>query len=94
MFFIFEHFKIILRYVYLATAGTLTYHRLCSAAIIEGIIVGIDNSKNNNDLNYLLPPNNIDLDSLSNNIDHIHRLVKLEMISYNELFYYINTSCY
>ena len=52
---------------------------------------GIDNSKEINDLNYLLPPNNIDLDSLSNNIDHIHRLVKLEMISYNELMNTITT---
>ena len=51
---------------------------------------GIDNSKKTNDFNYLLPPNDIDLDALNNNIDYIHRLVKLEILSYNELRNTIN----
>ena len=46
---------------------------------------GLDDRKNSNEYNYLLPTNEIDLDSLNNNLDRIHRLIKLELLSYNEL---------
>ena len=46
---------------------------------------GIDKSDKSNDLNYLLPNNNIDLEDFNNNLDRIHRLIKLELLSYNEL---------
>ena len=46
---------------------------------------GLDDRKDLNDYNYLLPLNKIDLEDLNNNLDHIHRLVKLELLSYNEL---------
>ena len=46
---------------------------------------GIHDRKDSNEYNYLLPSNNIDIDILNNNLDHIHRLVKLESLSYNEL---------
>ena len=46
---------------------------------------GLDDRKNSNEYNYLLPTNEIDLDSLNNNLDRIHRLIKLELLSYDEL---------
>ncbi len=46
---------------------------------------GLDDRKNSNKYNYLLPSNKIDLDSLNNKLDRIHRLIKLELLSYNEL---------
>ncbi|SVE28888.1 uncharacterized protein METZ01_LOCUS481742, partial [marine metagenome] len=44
---------------------------------------GLDENKKSNEYNYLLPPNNVDLDSLNNKIDFIHRLIKLELLSYS-----------
>ena len=46
---------------------------------------GADDGKKSSDYNYLLPPNDFDLDDINNNLDRIHRLVKLELLSYNEL---------
>ena len=46
---------------------------------------GIDGHKNSNEYNYLLPSNNIDLNRFNDNLDRIHRLIKLELLSYNEL---------
>ena len=46
---------------------------------------GLDERKKSNEYKYLLPSNKIDLDSLNSNIDRIHRLIKLELLSYNEL---------
>ena len=46
---------------------------------------GLDDRKNSNEYNYLLPSNKIDLDSLNSTLDRIHRLIKLELLSYNEL---------
>ena len=46
---------------------------------------GLDDRKNSNEYNYSLPTNEIDLDSLNNNLDRIHRLIKLELLSYDEL---------
>ena len=46
---------------------------------------GLDDRKNSNEYNYLLRSNNIDLDSLNSNLDRIHRLIKLELLSYKEL---------
>ena len=46
---------------------------------------GLDDRKNSNEYNYLLPSNKIDFDSLNSNLDRIHRLIKLELLSYNEL---------
>jgi len=46
---------------------------------------GLDDRKNSDEYNYLLPPNKINLDSLNHTLDRIHRLIKLELLSYNEL---------
>ena len=46
---------------------------------------GLEDNKNSNEYNYLLPSNKINLDSLNSNLDRIHRLIKLELLSYNEL---------
>jgi len=46
---------------------------------------GLDDRKKSNEYNYLLPDNKIDLDKLNNTLDRIHRLIKLESLSYNEL---------
>jgi len=46
---------------------------------------GLDDNKNSNEYNYLLPPHNIDLNKLNNSLDRMHRLIKLELLSYNEL---------
>ena len=46
---------------------------------------GLENRTNSHEYDYLLPPNKIDLDNINNNIDRIHRLIKLESLSYNEL---------
>ena len=51
---------------------------------------GLDDRKNSNEYNYLLPPNNLDLDSLYNTLDRIQRLVTLELLSYNDLKIKIN----
>jgi len=46
---------------------------------------GLDDNEKINDYNYLLPPNKIDLNNINNNLDRIHRLTKLALLSYNEL---------
>jgi len=46
---------------------------------------GLENRTNSDEYDYLLPPNKIDLDNINNNIDRIHRLIKLETLSYNEV---------
>ena len=46
---------------------------------------GLEDRKSSDKFNYLVPSNNIDLDGISNNIDRIHRSIKLELLSYNEL---------
>ena len=46
---------------------------------------GLDDHKNSNEYDYLLPTNNINLELFNNNLDRIHRLIKLELLSYNEL---------
>ena len=48
---------------------------------------GLNDQNKKNEYNYLLPQplNKIDLDSMNNNLDRIHRLIKLELLSYDEL---------
>ena len=46
---------------------------------------GADEHSNAKDLNYLLPDNNINLEDINNDIDLINRLIKLELLSYDEL---------
>ena len=46
---------------------------------------GIDNINKINELNYLLPIHNVDFDSMNENLDRIHRLIKLELLSYEEI---------
>ncbi|MDP6852560.1 MAG: M23 family metallopeptidase [Candidatus Marinimicrobia bacterium] len=46
---------------------------------------GIEKKSGKNDFNYLLPNEDMDLDLLHKKINHAHRLIKLENLSYSEL---------
>jgi len=51
---------------------------------------GADEGQESDDLNYLLPEHDLDLESLDANLDKINRLVKLELLSYDDLTNKIN----
>ena len=46
---------------------------------------GVDEPSKANDFNYLLPNSNINLEKMNNDLDRLSRLIKLEILSYEEL---------
>jgi len=46
---------------------------------------GSENINEINEFNYLLPNNDVDFDGMNEKLDRIHRLMKLELLSYDEI---------